>query len=609
MNWIIFILIIQVLHFAATWKLYIKAGKKAWQAAIPVYNAIVLMDIIKRPKWWVFLLFIPVINLLVFPVIWVEIARSFRKFDTKDTWLAILSLGFYSFYLNYVIFDKLKYNENRSIKPPSKVGEWISSITFAIVAATLVHTYVMQPYTIPTSSLEKSLLIGDFLFVSKFHYGAKTPSTPIALPMVHDSIPKTGIRSYLKGIELPYFRLPGIQKIKRNEIVVFNWPSDSLATMWGDHSGKFTYKPIDKKTNYVKRCVGIAGDSLEIKDGYIYINGKRTVLPDRAKPQFYYTVKCNQLLNSKEIYSTYGVNPDEWNVEYTNDLYLTRKQVQVLAGLEKNKHNYIPEGTTIPVNNPYYILNIENIKENKKDNLYCIRIKTSKYNMFGLSMEEAFTKLKQDLNTTDFNIKNVEIIYNINLDKENADLMQKTPEVISLERNIEKKGNYDPAVFPHSPQYAWSQDNFGPIYIPAKGDVVTLNKTSLPFYKRIINEYENNDFEVKNGQYYINGIQTNTYTFKQDYYWMMGDNRQGSLDARFWGYTPFDHVVGKPVFIWMSLDQNEKAINKKIRWKRLFTTVHGSGKPKSYFIYFLVALVLYYGGKALIKRRKNKNAN
>ncbi len=516
MYWILFFLIVQVLHFAGTWKLYQKAGKQAWQAAVPVYNAIVLMDIIKRPKWWVIILFIPVINLLLFPVIWVEIARSFRRFENKDTWLAILSLGFYNFYLNYVVFDQLKYNENRSLKPPNKAGEWVSSIVFAVAAATFVHTYVMQPFTIPTSSLEKSLLIGDFLFVSKFHYGAKVPKSPLALPMVHDSIPKTGLRSYIKGIELPYLRFPGIQKVKRNEIVVFNWPSDSLALMWGDKSGKFTYKPVDKKTNYVKRCVGIPGDSLEIKNGYIYINGKKTVLPDRAKPQFNYYVTTNKAFTADEIIHKYNVNPDEASI-------INRKEFK----------------------------------------------------------------------------------YFINLDKEHALLMKKDPKVVSIKRNIDAKGTYDPSIFPHDPQYAWSQDNFGPIYIPAKGDVITLTKETLPFYKRIIDEYEHNEFEIKeDGAIYINGEQTNTYTIQQDYFWMMGDNRQRSLDARYWGYTPFDHVVGKPVFIWMSLDQNEKAFNKKIRWDRLFTTVHGSGKPKSYFLYFIIAVVLYYAGKEVYKRKK-----
>ncbi len=184
------------------------------------------------------------------------------------------------------------YNAGRSLKPRSEFGEWVSSITFAIIAATLVHTYFMQPFTIPTSSLEKSLLVGDYLFVSKFHYGARVPSTAVALPMVHDSIPFTKSASYLKKPQLPYTRLPGLQNIKNNDIVCFNWPADTLATMWGDTSGKFTYKPVDKKTNYVKRSVGIAGDSLELRNGYVYINGKKNELPDRAKIQFYYTYEA-----------------------------------------------------------------------------------------------------------------------------------------------------------------------------------------------------------------------------------------------------------------------------------------------------------------------------
>ena len=271
--WFIFFIIIQVIHFLGTWKLYVKAGRKAWEAAIPIYNGVILMQIINRPKWWIILLFIPVVNLLMFPVIWIETIRTFGFYKKLDSLLVILTLGLYIFYINYA--TDAKYNENRSLKPRSELGEWVSSIAFAIIAATLVHTYFMQPFTIPTSSLEKSLLVGDYLFVSKFHYGARVPSTVIAAPMVHDSLPFTGTKSYLNTPQLPYTRLPGLEKIKNNDIVCFNWPADSLATMWGDTSGKFTYKPFDKKTNYVKRSVGIAGDSLEMRDGYIYINGKK----------------------------------------------------------------------------------------------------------------------------------------------------------------------------------------------------------------------------------------------------------------------------------------------------------------------------------------------
>ncbi|MGB5780549.1 MAG: signal peptidase I, partial [Eudoraea sp.] len=266
-NWIIFILVIQVIHFLGTWKLYIKAGRKPWEAAIPVYNAIVLMQIIRRPKWWVILLFIPIINLLMFPVIWVETIRSFGRNSLLETWLVILTLGFYIYYVNYTL--DVTYIEDRSLHPKSGLGEWVSSIVFAVVAATLVHTYFIQPYVIPTGSLERTLRIGDLLFVSKFHYGARAPMTTIAAPMVHDTIPGLGIRSYLKKPQLPYFRLPGFEEVKKNDIVVFSWPADTVRVFFKKEKG--VKKPIDKKSNYVKRCVGTPGDSLSVIDGVVYI--------------------------------------------------------------------------------------------------------------------------------------------------------------------------------------------------------------------------------------------------------------------------------------------------------------------------------------------------
>jgi signal peptidase I len=189
-QWLLFFIAIQIIHFLGTWKLYVKAGRKAWEALVPIYNGVVLMQIINRPKWWVILLFIPVVNLLMFLVIWIETIRAFRFYKKIDSALVILTLGFYIYYINYA--TDATYNANRSIKPRSELGEWISSITFAIIAATLVHTYFMQPFTIPTSSLEKTLLIGDYLFVSKFHYGARVPSTVISAPMVHDTLPFIG---------------------------------------------------------------------------------------------------------------------------------------------------------------------------------------------------------------------------------------------------------------------------------------------------------------------------------------------------------------------------------------------------------------------------------
>ena len=225
-QWFVFFLLLQIIHFLGTWKLYESAGRKRWEAAIPVYNAIVLMKIIKRPTWWTILLFIPIINLIMFPVIWVETLRSFGKRSAIDTFLGIVTLGFYIYYVNYT--QKLEYVSDRSLIPQNKTADTISSLLFAVIVATIVHTYLIQPYTIPTSSLEKSLLVGDFLFVSKMNYGARVPMTTIALPMVHDSIPLTKSKSYMTYPQLPYMRLPGIQNIDRADIVVFNWPVDTV---------------------------------------------------------------------------------------------------------------------------------------------------------------------------------------------------------------------------------------------------------------------------------------------------------------------------------------------------------------------------------------------
>ena len=508
-GWFIFFLVIQVIHFLGTWKLYVKAGRKAWEALIPIYNAVVLMKILKRPVWWVILLFIPIINLLMFPVVWVETVRSFGKYKSIDSIIAVATLGFYNYYLSYL--TNAEYVEDRSLKSRTELGEWISSIVFAIIAATIVHTYFMQPYTIPTSSLEKSLLIGDFLFVSKFHYGARAPMTTVAAPMVHDSLPLTNLKSYLKKPQLPYFRLPGFENIKRNEIVVFNWPVDTVRFFF-DKSKIHIDKPIDKKSNYVKRCVGIAGDSLEIRDGYIYINGERTVLPDRAKPQYYHLVDTDGQQLSSTTLSRYGVT------EY---------------GGQGNQ-------------------------------------------------------------------------YLLNMTDENAARIKNNPLVKSVTKIIEKKNNYNSSIFPHSEEYSWTIDNYGPIYIPEEGKTVELNTSSLPFYKRIIEEYENNNLTVNGDEIYINGKLATSYTFKQNYYWMMGDNRHNSEDARYWGYVPFDHVVGKPVFIWMSWDSNAQGIANKIRWDRVFTTVHGGGKPVSYLYYFIGLLVAWFIYSAYRKRKKEE---
>ncbi|MDP5100775.1 MAG: DUF5684 domain-containing protein, partial [Nonlabens sp.] len=221
-GWIIFFILLQVIHAAGTWKMYVAAGRKAWEAIVPLYNVIIFLKILNRPWWYIFLLFLPVVNIIMFIVIWVEALRSFGYNKSKDTFLVIITLGFYLYYVNY--FLPLVYIEDRDLHPRTAAGEWTSSILFAVVAATIVHTYAIQPFIIPTPSLEKTLLTGDFLLVSKLHYGPRFPMTPIALPMVHDTIPVAGVKSYLARPQLPYLRLPGFSEVKKNDIVVFNWP-------------------------------------------------------------------------------------------------------------------------------------------------------------------------------------------------------------------------------------------------------------------------------------------------------------------------------------------------------------------------------------------------
>ena len=529
-KYLLFFVIIQIFHFLSTWKLYRVAGRKSWEAALPIYNAIVLMKIINRPIWWVVLLFVPIINLILFPVIWVETVRSFGKSTIKETWLTILSLGFYITWINYND-NQLNYIKNRELKASTATGDFVSSILFAIVVATIVHTYFIQPYTIPTSSLEKTLLIGDYLFVSKIHYGPRTPMTAVALPMVHDTIPIVKIKSYLfdddiskkesswkNFFQLPYYRFPGFQKIKRDDIVVFNQPADTLLDMNNFSPERNYYKPIDKKTNLVKRCVGIPGDTLEIRNGYVFIDGKQSAIDDRAKLQFSYAIKFNRQFSSYD------------------EAVAMLKRYDITDGIsyDTKSGNYMVQTT-----------------------------------------------------------------------EENAAKARKNPFIDSLVLQKKSKDYADSKIFPHNINYKWNVDFFGPIYIPEKGKTININMATLPLYKRVITEYEGHKILIKKHQIFIDNVLSTTYTFKQDYYWMMGDNRDNSIDARFWGFIPFDHIVGKPVFIWFSWNTNGHGI-QKIRWERMFTTVNGDGEPKSYLIYFLVVIIIY---QCVSRYRKQKQNN
>ena len=560
-GWLIFILSLNIIHFLGTWRLYSMAGKKSWQSAIPIYNALVLMDIIKRPRWWVFLLFIPVVNIMMLGIIWVETIRTFGKNSTLQSVLVVITLGFYVMFINYS--KNINYIDKRNMEHQSAFGEWFSSMIFAIIAATLVHTYFIQPFIIPTGSLEKSLLIGDFLFVSKFHYGARVPTTPFAFPMVHDTLPIIKTRSYLKKPQLPFLRLPGFQKIKRNDIVVFNWPADTVRQFFVREKG--VRKPIDKKSNYVKRCVGISGDTLEIKNGVIYINNLQNILPEWAKIQHTYTVYNNNGVSSRKLLK-YGINDFEREYRIKN---ITQSSFDALLPSIIGRKGTVDEFSVFTTAKG---LPIELVRS------------------LGLKVTELMST-KKIINSTYDKILELEKLINYD----------------SIIRNISKNKTPNESFFPNRITFDWNEDNFGPIVIPKKGAKILLSKETYPLYKKIIEEYESNVVVRIDDKFIIQGKEKSFYIFKQDYYWMMGDNRHRSEDSRFWGFVPENHIMGKPVFIWMSIDGfNDGFKNWKIRWDRVFSVVNGNGERTSYLRHFLILMVIWQV-IILIKRKSVKN--
>jgi len=387
---------------------------------------------------------------------------------------------------------------NKTNKPKKSAGrEWLDAIVFAVIAATLIRGLFLEAYAIPTGSMEKSLLVGDYLFVSKLNYGPRIPMTPVAFPFAHHTMPIFGTKAYWDGIELNYHRLPGFQNIKRQDVVVFNFPEgDTVILETQEHTSYYTMerqigrkavrnnpqytiveRPVDKRENYIKRCQAIPGDTLRIINSQVYVNGKPA-----ERPQFGQT--------------SYLVQSD---------------------------------GTDF---------NPETLKEM---NIEAQPVATDQY---------VFT-----------------------MTREQAEQIRHWSNVKSVTPEMQSAGDYDPQIFPHDSQFKWSQDNFGPVVVPKKGWTVKLDNSNFSIYKRAIEVYEGNDLKVIGNDILINGKKANSYTFKMDYYWMMGDNRHNSLDSRFWGFVPEDHTVGKALFIWMSWDTNGIFLNK-IRWNRLFMGIH-----------------------------------
>ena len=560
LEWLITLSAFHLLYATLFSLFFKKEGIATYKAFIPFYNSLLMLKVLERPWWWLLLFCLPIINLVMFPVLWIDLLYAYKRPKPIEQVLTLITLGLYLFTMG---LDSNTTREVDRLRPEkTKTGEWLSSIVFAIVAATLVHTYFMQPYAIPTPSLERTLRVGDFLLVSKFHYGARIPTTAIAAPMMHDTVPILKVKSYLKTPQLPYFRLPGFTTVKKNDLVVFNWPADTVRQFFVKEAG--VKKPIDKKSNYVKRCVGTPGDTLEVRDGFVYINGERLQLDSRAKPMY-----------NHKVYASSGVSSRLLAEADASDY----ARVFMASSLNQTQYNAL-----IP-----HLIGANQLEDGT------LELYTSEDGIPLDLLRSERIALKEVLKT--------EQLVNLTLDK--ADWLRTNERIDSVIMDITPKGVSGYNIFPNHPDYSWNEDNFGPVYLPKAGETIELTPSNLPLFKRIITEYEGQQLSVSDGSIYINNEPASAYTFKQGYYWMMGDNRDRSEDSRSWGHVPENHILGKPVFIWMSWDNFDKGVfSMKPRWDRFFTTVKGEGEPVSYRYVFVGLLALYFSYRFWRKRKK-----
>ncbi|WP_439480794.1 signal peptidase I [Chryseobacterium aquaticum] len=536
LTYAVYVLILSVLMGISTWKLFKKMGYSPLLAFVPFYNYFIILKETKHPKWWAILSYLPIVGPIMMSVFHIYLMKKFGKNLVQNQILTVILPFIYMATVNYSKDVELEDENDLYLteeeKNAKKKDTFIGSITFAVVFATIIHVFFTQPFGIPTGSMERTLLVGDFLFVNKWSYGYRLPMRPLAIPFLQGTIldtgekgnPKDDPKSYVEGVKLPYERIFQFNKPQKNDIVVFNYPRDSVHTS------------IDRRDPYVKRCVAVAGDTFEMRNGRLFVNGKpETVLGDQ-EVQHSFTANTGTQLDIPALYNTYG--------------FLPVRETQTATGFE-----YVFQGLTDGT--AKQIKGLPNVVDMKE-------------NIFPKDSGTVSHKLNADRTAYTKSIDTTQSIFPINK--------------------------------------PWNQDWYGPLKLPKKGDVVTINQETLPEYQWIISEYEHNTLENKNGKIFINGKETNQYTIKQDYYMMIGDNRDASLDARFFGFVPEENIVGKPMFTWMSVQGAFKDSSSsyqapfKVRWERMFKATNtGEADKTSYWWIAAMILILFFGWEYFVK--------